>query len=225
MANYFNLTLDTTAPSNPTIAIEGGATFATQVLVNCTISTSDGDTTGYQMMIWGDVDPSYNVNIQSTEGGSSWIAFAVTQQIKLSTGDGIKTVYIRVRDDVYNASGQASDTIQLNTTIPTVNCTAVDVSKISKVSGKNVASFSFTSDIDFVEYKVKVVSATNATEGIGTVIPTTNGSTNMASTGTFSANSAIVCTIHGEDLELASSGDGVKIIKVFVKDAAGNWSV
>jgi hypothetical protein len=226
MANYFNLILDTTAPSSPTISIDGGATFATQQIVNCTISTGDGDTTGYQMLIWGDVDTSYNANIQSVEGSSSWISFSTTQQLKLSSGDGVKTIYVRIRDDVYNSSGQASDTIQLNTAIPTVNCTAVDVTKISKVAGKNVASFSFTSDIAFDEYKVKVVSATNATENLGTVIPTTNGSTNMSATGSFAANSAIVCTINGADLELASSGDGTKIIKVFVKDSStGSWSV
>lgn len=36
---------------------------------------------------------------------------------------------------------------------------------------------------------------------------------------------AIDVTIKGADLATASSGDGTKIIKVFVKNAAGTWSV
>ena len=38
-------------------------------------------------------------------------------------------------------------------------------------------------------------------------------------------NKAPVVTINGADLETASAGDGVKIVKVFVKNAAGTWSV
>ena len=46
----------------------------------------------------------------------------------------------------------------------------------------------------------------------------------MSGTGTFKANTGIACTITGADLEVASSGDGQKIIKVFVKNSAGTWS-
>lgn len=59
----------------------------------------------------------------------------------------------------------------------------------------------------------------------GTLIGTANGSTNMTATGTFKASTAISCKIYGKDLEAASSGDGEKIIKVFVKNAHGTWSV
>ena len=51
MANYFNLTLDTTGPAAPSISLESGATYATAQLVTATISTSDSPTTGYQMKI------------------------------------------------------------------------------------------------------------------------------------------------------------------------------
>ena len=57
-------------------------------------------------------------------------------------------------------------------------------------------------------------------------IPVTSGSTNTSGTeGGYKADTAINVTINGADLEAASSGDGVKIIKVFVKNAAGTWSV
>jgi len=225
MASYFTLTLDTTAPASPIISLEDGATYASQQLITATISTGDGATTGYQMKIWGDVDTTYNASIQNNEVGSAWITYNTSQQIKLATTDGNKTIYLKIRDDVYNASAQASDSIILDTTVAVVSITGPDLSKISKQTGKNVSSFSFSSDSDFVEYKVKVVGATGASEDTGTLIPTTNGSTNTSGTGTYPSSTPVSVQINGADLELAASGDGAKIIKVFVKEANGSWSV
>jgi len=222
--NYFNLTLDTTGPANPSISIEGGAQYATKQLVDCAIDTTDGNTTGYQMKIWGDVDTAYDTDVQDTEATSNWITFQESKQVKLASGDGNKTLYVRIRDDVHNESGQASDSINLDTTKPVVTISGPDVTKISKVAGKDVCAFSFQVDSTFTEYKVKVVSSTGASHDTGTVIPTTAGSTNMSDSGSFAATTPIDCSIKGADLEAASAGDGTKIIKVFAKDEAGNWS-
>lgn len=226
MASYFNLTLDTTGPADPSISLESGATYATQQLIDATISTSDGTTTNYQMKIWGDVDTTENANIQDTEGASSWITYSTSQQVKLSATDGEKTIYLKIRDNVYNESSQASDSIILDSTLPVATVsTGPDVSTISKIAGKNVCSFSFTVDSIFDEYKVKVVASTGATHDTGTQIPTTAGSTNMSgSAGDYPASTPIDCQIYGTDLETADSGDGEKVIKVFAKDKAGNWS-
>ena len=224
MANYFYLTLDTTAPANPQIEIEGGAQYTAQQLVNCAISTSDLDTTGYQMKIWGDVDATYNNDIQTTEGTSNWITFQDTIQIKLSEVDNSKTLYLRIRDDVHNVSSQASDSIILNTALPEVTISGPDVTKISKQESKDTASFSFTVSEDFVEYKVKVVGSTGAAHDTGTQIPIAGGSQNMSGSGTWTSASVVECQIRGVDLETASPGDAEKIIKVFAKDVADNWS-
>ena len=81
------------------------------------------------------------------------------------------------------------------------------------------------SDVAFVEYKVCVVPTNSSEENAGTVIPTTGGSINTSgSEGNYPASEAISVTINGTDLATASSGDGVKIVKVFVKTAAGLWS-
>lgn len=88
-----------------------------------------------------------------------------------------------------------------------------------------MATFSFTSNTAFTEYKIKVVPSNSSLHDAGVQIGTANGSTNMSATGTFKASTAISCKIYGKDLELASSGDGEKIIKVFVKNAHGTWSV
>ncbi|MFS1518485.1 hypothetical protein V1503_18790 [Bacillus sp. SCS-151] len=225
MANYFYLTLDTTAPSNATISIEWGAAYTTDHLVTLSIGTTDGDTDGYQMMIWGDVNTTYDSSVQTAKGDSSWISYNNSKQIKLSDGDEKKFIYLKIRDDVWNESEEVSESINLDTTIPTVTLTNPDVSIVSKNIGKNVASFSFSSDEDFTEFKVKVVNATGAAHDTGTEIDTTHGSVNTSGDEGYSANTPINVQVTGDDIEQASSGDGQKVIKVFIKDHSGKWSV
>ncbi len=225
MPAYFTLTLDTTAPANPSISLEGGATYATQQLIDATIGCSDGNTANYQMLIWGDVDTTENANIQDTEGNSSWIAYGTTQQIKLSSGDGSKTIYLKIRDSVWNVSSQASDSITLDTTLPVVTVGTPDATLISKITGKNESTFTWQVDCIFDEYKIKAVPATGSSHDAGTLIPTTAGSTNTSgSAGDYPATTNISTKINGTDLETASAGDGDKVVKVFVKDKSGQWS-
>lgn len=219
MASFFNLTLDTLAPAGVTIKINDGARYATAVAITAAIATTDADTNGYQMKLWGDITSA------STEADASWVNFTATSELNLTTGDGKKTVYVKVRDDVGNESTVASTEIILDMTPPVVLVTGPDKSKISKIDTFNVAAISFTVDVDFVEYKVKVVPAESSLHDAGVLIGTEHGSTNMSGTGEYKSTDAINCTINGADLEGASSGDGTKIVKVFVKDAAGNWSV
>ena len=219
MASYFNLTLDTTAPSGVTLTINDGALYATTTAVNLAIGVGDSDTSGYQMKIWG-------VEGAADESAAAWESFAASKSVNLTAGDGLKTVYIKVRDDVGNESVQVSDTITLDTKVPVVTVTGPDRAKVSKVSGFSQAVINFTADVVFEEYKVCVVPATNSAQDAGTVIPTAGGSLNTSgSAGNYPASTNIQVTITGADLESASAGDGVKIIKVFVRNEAGTWSV
>ena len=228
MASSFTLELDTTAPAGVSITLAGGAAVSAVRAITAAIATSDSPTVGYQMKIWGSVDTTVNPSIQATEGASAWIAFSTSQAVTLSTTDGSKTVNVKVRDDVWNESTGASDTISLDTSLPAVTISlGPDVTEVSKISGKRVCSFSWQSDVIFDEYKVKVVPASGSLENAGTTILTTNGSTNMASAaGGFPATTNINSTIDGRDLEVASAGDGAKVLKIFVKEAgSGSWSV
>lgn len=219
MASFFNLTLDTLAPESLTLTINDGARYATSVAVNLKIGVADTETNGYQMKIWG-------IASAENEADATWETYTTSKAVNLTTGDGNKTVSIKVRDDVGNETTAATASIILNTAVPVVTIVGPDKTKISKVAGYNTATISFTSDVAFEEYKVCVVASTSATEGSGTVIPTTNGSTNTSgSAGGYAAETEVEVTINGADLELASGGDGVKIVKVFVKNVAGTWSV
>lgn len=219
MASFFNLTLDTLAPSGLVVKLNDDALYTTSPGVTLKLTLTDADTSGYQMKIWG-------VSGAADEAAASWESYAASKAITLPSGDGLKTVYVKVRDDVGNESAAASDSITLDTSVPVVTVSGPDRSKVSKVSGYNSAVISFTADVAFEEYKVCVVPASNSIQSAGTVIPTTNGSENTSgSAGGYAADTNISVTIKGADLEAASSGDGVKIVKVFVKNAAGTWSV
>ena len=109
MASFFNLTLDTLAPAGLSIILNDGAQYATSANVTAKISVSDEVTTGYQMKIWG-------TKTAETEEAASWETFAAEKAITLPDGDGLKTIYCKVRDDVGNESAAVSDTITLNST-------------------------------------------------------------------------------------------------------------
>lgn len=218
MASYFNLTLDTLAPQGLTIKLNNGSQYTTSKAVKLAINVTDESADGYQMKVWG-------IDGIAKESDAVWETLANVKDITLPTGDGLKTVYVKVRDDVYNETAVTSTSITLDTSVPAVTIIGPDVSRISKTSPKDVATFSFTSDVAFTEYKIKVVQSKSSLHDAGTLIGTANGSTNMSATGTFKASTAISCKIYGKDLEAASSGDGEKIIKVFVKNSVGTWSV
>jgi hypothetical protein len=108
MASFFNLTLDTTAPAGLTLKLNNGAAYATSTSVTATIGLTDTETTGYQMKIWG-------VAGAETEAEAAWATFVKSKAITLTTGDGQKTVSIKVRDDVGNETATVTAKITLDT--------------------------------------------------------------------------------------------------------------
>lgn len=218
MASYFNLTLDTTAPTSCSITIPASTN---SVNITATLAATGAS----YMKIYGDVCASAG-GAAISESDASWVTYAESASIILTSTNGTKTVNVKFKDDVGNTTSSASTaTTVLDTSAPTVTITGPDVSKISKVSGYNVCAFSFSSDESFVEWTVRVVPSTSSNHSAGTQIPTTGGSTNMSGNTTTAASTAVSCTIYGADLETASNGDGAKVVKVFVKDSQGNWSV
>lgn len=220
MASFFNLILDTTAPQSIVLKINNGAQYTTSREVTLSITSSDENKNAYQMKIWG-------IESIDSEGSANWETYNQSKTVNLTSGDGIKTIYVKLRDDVYNESAAVSSSITLNTGTPTVTITGPDVARISKKTGKNLSSFSFISNVDIIAWKVMVVESSDALNDTGTniQIPITNGSINMTGSTKTNAGDSISCTINGTDLETASSGDGTKIIKVFVQNVAGTWSV
>lgn len=116
MASFFNLILDTLAPAGLTLKLNDGAQYATSNTVTATISVADDVTTGYQMKIWG-------TQSAASEDKATWETFAASKSLVLANGDGLKTVHIKVRDDVGNESADVSASITVNTAVPVVTIT------------------------------------------------------------------------------------------------------
>lgn len=220
LAAFFNLTLDTLAPQGVTLSINDGALYTAKKAVTIAIGCSDASTTGYSMKVYGSVTGA------ATADEATWETFATSKTITLTDGDGLKTIYVIVRDNVWNEAAPVSATITLNTAIPVVTITGPDTSIISEVVGKNTSKFNFTASEVFTEYKVGIVPANTSTVDDVTVIGTTNGSRNTSgSDGSYPKETNIEVTINGTDFKTAAGGsDGTYIIKAFVKNQAGTWS-
>lgn len=225
MSSFVTVTLDTTGPSSPSIVIDEGL-YTNVQLINLALSAGGGDVA--QMKVWGDVDVAYDADVQDSEVASAWISYATAKQIKVSSPEASKTIYVKFRDDVYNESAQASDSIIYDPSLVTVSVqSGPSPAKVSKQTGKRTFSFAWQADVIFDEYEVMLVSASGDAHSAGVLIGSANGSTNVAgSSGSYPATTNITTTVDGADLEAAGAGDGSKIVKVFVKEHAEDevWS-
>ncbi|MFO0793485.1 MAG: hypothetical protein U0586_05415 [Candidatus Brocadiaceae bacterium] len=114
-------TLDTAAPVG-SIVIKGGDAYTNTALVTLSMSATDNvGITGYYLSS-SDVVPS------ATDTG--WVAVTSVPSYSgdvpytLSSGDGSKTVYVWYKDGDGNVSGTASDSIDVDTTVPVVAITS-----------------------------------------------------------------------------------------------------
>lgn len=233
MANYVNITLDTIGPSGVSVLINGDSDKATSSAVTLTIGCSDDDTSGYQMKIWGTADAH-------SEAEAAWETYQATKNVTLPSGDGLKTVYVKVRDDVWNESAEASDTITLYEKLPSIIGLSVNKSKLSLVDGQCMTQGSFGIDENIDAVRVMLVE--NVNDSYDTVtnisIPVTNGSVITNENGDAISGSVLEAEsiidsiqlvyfdISAADINAVAPGDGVKIVKVFVRSAGtGSWSV
>jgi hypothetical protein len=229
MATSFTLELDTTGPQSPAVSVDGGAAYSGDFTVDIAVTTSDTPTTGYQVKIYGDVDDAADTaRYRAAEANAPWITLGAGTftGIVLAATDGSKTVKVKIRDDVFNPSAEATDTITVDSTIPVPNITVnPDFTKISKQATKRLSTFTFQSNEAVQAWKVKAVANSGAAHSSGTQLLTTNGSTNVTG-GSLAASTPVVVEIDGADLEVALGSDATTTIKLFVQDAnTGVWSV
>lgn len=218
MPANFVLTLDTTGPQGVAVSIEGGTGVTGDANADVSVTTTDPSTTGYQVKLWGDIDGVPD------EATAVWQTLTDPVAVTLTASDGVKTVYARLRDDVWNESSVASDTITLDATAPVVTITAgPDVTKVSRVAGKRLASFTWTASEDIDHYEVRVVPAAGSDHTAGVALTdTSGGSDNLSGDGLIAASTPTTTVIDGRDLP---DPDGDKRVKVFVRDVNGLWSI
>ncbi len=104
-------TVDTGTPTTTKFSINGGAIFTNQRTVTLSVASTDPL-------------PSSGLHDMSLLNygwyWTDWQPYAETKSWALTTGDGTKTVYVRVRDRAQNVAADVSDTIVLDTTKPAV---------------------------------------------------------------------------------------------------------
>jgi alpha-tubulin suppressor-like RCC1 family protein/subtilisin family serine protease len=102
------ITVDTVKPSG-TVQINGGGAFVAGRKVTLDLGA-------------GDPPPGSGVYAVSTSNDgvtwSAWTTLSEKEDWTLSSGDGLKTVYVRYRDRTHNVSAKAKDTILLDTRAP-----------------------------------------------------------------------------------------------------------
>lgn len=265
MANYFNITLDTTAPGGVGVKINGDEvrTVSTEAILS--ITCSDADKTGYKMKVWGDIVKSNGTVI--TESNAAWEDFSATKAVTLleaEDNDNQRIVYVKVRDDLHNESAAASDSIILYTELPEINILAGPTpARITTRSDKHGSTpgellllvalsrsvVTFTSNKDLSDIKVMLTSSVNALHNDATnmLIPSAgesqiaiaseseeaengflqlSGEDGMTVSGqNIAAGTEISLVVSGDDLKIISPTDGVKLIKIFVKEKDAHWSV
>lgn len=229
MASAAQITFDTTAP-DAAVAIAG--TPSTVATVDVTLNITSNASDKAFMKIYGSVDDTFAPSeYRALEANAPWIGFAATKAIKLSSGDALKTIRIKVKDDVDNVSSEATVAVTLNTAIPTISITvALAPTRISKQGTKDTSTLTFQSDTALSAWETRLVPAQNSDRTAGTLIPATAGS--VTSGGALAATTARQVTIKGTDLETAGAAGGPAAagnqvwVKVFGQSAAnGQWSV
>jgi len=104
-ANTNTVVVDTQAPNGGSVKINGDAAYTKTALVTLTITG-----TGATQMSLSESSSSFSV----------WEQFAATKSYAIpSSGDGLKTVYVKLKDAAGNESQPFSGAITLDTTAPT----------------------------------------------------------------------------------------------------------
>ncbi|WP_455392650.1 Kelch repeat-containing protein [[Eubacterium] cellulosolvens] len=100
-----SIKLDTTPPQSLSIIIDNGSAETSSRSVSLSIDAKDNTSGVHQMAFSND-----------GKNWSAWENFTKWKQYYLPAGDGLKTVYLKVKDGVGLEAGPVKDTIILNTT-------------------------------------------------------------------------------------------------------------
>jgi len=158
-------TLDTGAPTG-TVSINGGTVLTNSQNATLTLSATDATTSVTQMMF----------SESATFTGASWGAYATSKVFTLSTGDVLKTVYVKYKDAAGNESEAYSSTITLDTTIPTIKIT--DLGLIDNVPDKTPLYYYFTSQTPHIKGITEALSTIHFTYEENDYTTTANSSGN-----------------------------------------------
>ncbi len=163
------------------------------------IVTDATDITHYK--IWaGNTEPSAWEDITDVTAISG-VGYFVGDLL-LPSGDGVKTIHVKVQDISGNVTTGTNLTVTLDTTAPTVTLSA-NPTVISAVSGHNSTTFTCGA------------TDTNSSQGFTYALKL---GTSVIKSGTFTSSVSVTAS----EIEAISSGQGAKSFTLEVTDIAGN---
>ena len=182
-----------------------------------------------------------------TQSSSDWKTFTpdsgqdymTISSLTLTTGEGLKTITVQLKDAAGNISSEVIATVTYDTSAPIIDVNAPDYNVVSKqhtlrldasgspISGthNDVCIFNWSSNENLAAYKV-CVNEPNQTAAEAEAIGTSGGSLNMTG-GATAANALVISVIYGADFaatDAVNDTDGAYEIIVYGQDEGGTWS-
>lgn len=189
----------------------------------------------------------YKLTGDFTQSSSDWKTFTpdsgqdymTISSLTLTTGEGLKTITVQLKDAAGNVSSEVIATVTYDTSAPVIDVNAPDYNVVSKqhtlrlnasgspISGtyNDMCIFTWSSNENLAAYKVCVNEPDQAAaeaEAIGT----SGGSLNMTG-GATAANTNVISVIYGADFaatDVVNDTDGAYEIIVYGQDEGGTWS-
>ncbi|WP_230199366.1 S-layer homology domain-containing protein [Bacillus ndiopicus] len=177
-----------------TIKLDTEAPIGTVVINNGNEWTMDTDVT----LSITDVSPDAEAMQISNEAGtwsSIWENITSTYNWNLESGDGVKTVYVRFKDEAGNISNVISQTIKLDTEAPTGSFTINNGDELTKDKNVTLSFVGVSADAEAMQVSNEANTWSSAWENI---------------TSTYRWN--------------LTTGNGMKTVYVRFRDEAGNIS-
>ena len=199
------------APTNPSISINSGASSTASSSVTLSISaTDDIGVTGYYLSQTSSTPSSSASGWTSVTSATS---YSGSVSFTLSEGNGTNTVYVWFKDAAGNVSSSASDSITLvvsDTTVP--SSPTININSGASITSNTVVSLalSATDNVGITAYYASETSTTPASSDSGWNSVTS--STSYSATVSFTMSSA------------SSAGNHSRTVYVWFKDTAGNVS-
>jgi len=200
---------DTVSPASAAITLAGGAATSVTYQTTATISGTDAvGITGYYLS-----ETNSTPALGAFTSVSSTTSFSETVNFTLSAPDGIKTVYLWLRDAAGNISASANDDITLDTSgSGGADIIAPVISSMTILQSSPVSSRSIT---------VRIAGS----DAVGVAGYYLSESITTPTAGQFTLFSGTYPTSFTEDITFVlSSTQGDKTVYAWLLDAAGNIS-
>ena len=252
--------LDTTAPSAGITLFQTDDTHSQPAITNLAefiahitgedVDEQDPEPVEYKL--YGDFTYEAQSEQGITEQAASWETlvkesgqnYMKIDDMFCTSGDGTKTIYLKIRDNAGNISS-ASASFEYDTTAPEVEVANVDYNRISlmqtlrrtladgEIAGKynDQIHFTITSTSAIQAYQICAYddqAAAEAGDHTKGQVTADSRCVNISATGlSLAANTPVAVTLSGAAYKAAleDDSDGLHIVVAYVQDLGGTWSV